>query len=142
MNSYVIDASIAVKWYIPEPLSNDATSYLELYRQEKTSLLAPELLITEVGIVLWRKVRQNELTARDAGHIASILGNHCPLSLIPASELLPAALELAIKLNLTVYDSLYLALAVSVEAPLVTADRGIKKLVDGTPLDNQVILLK
>ena len=142
MNSYVIDASVAVKWYIPEPLSDAATSYLELYRQEKASLLAPELLIAEVGSVLWKKVRQKELAARDARQIASILVNHCPLSLIPASELMPAALELAIKLNLTVYDSLYLALAVSAEVSLVTADQDIKKLVEGTPLANQVVLLK
>lgn len=141
MKNYVIDASVAVKWYIPEPLSDAAVSYLELYRREQAGLIAPDLLITEVGSVLWKKVGRNELTAGDAREIAGILVNHCPLRLFPAGELMPAALELAMTSGLTVYDSIYLALAISSEAPLVTADREIKNLLGSPPFAGQVILL-
>lgn len=141
MKTYVIDTSVAIKWYIPEPLSDAAVYYLELYRQEKARLLAPDLIIAEMGNVLWKKVRQDELIIKDARQVSDILSNYCPIKLIPSSELMPAALEIALTASLTVYDSLYLALAVSVEAPLVTADQEIKKLTSNFPFFKQVILL-
>lgn len=141
MKTYVIDTSVAIKWYIPEPLSDAAVYYLELYRQEKARLLAPDLIIAEMGNVLWKKVRQDELIIKDARQVSDILSNYCPIKLIPSSELIPAALEIALTASLTVYDSLYLALAVSVEAPLVTADQEIKKLTSNFPFFKQVILL-
>lgn len=55
MKSYVIDASVAVKWYIPEPLSDAADKYLQLYKDKQAKLLAPDLLLVEVGSVLWKK---------------------------------------------------------------------------------------
>ncbi len=142
MKTYVIDTSIAVKWYIPEPLSDAAVYYLELYRQEQARLLAPDLIIAEMGNVLWKKVRQNELIIEDARQVGGILANYCPLTLISSSELMPAALDIAIAIGLTVYDSLYLALAVSTEATLITADWEIKKMADSSPFSAQVILLK
>ncbi len=128
MKTYVINTSVAVKWYIPEPLSAAALYYLELYRQEEARLLAPDLIIAKMGNILWKKVRQNELTIQDARQVGDILSNYCPLRLISSSKLMPAALEIAISIGFTIYDGLYLALAVSVEAPLVTADQEIKKL--------------
>ena len=142
MKTYVIDTSAAVKWYIPEPLSDAALYYLELYRQEQARLLAPDLIIAEIGNVLWKKVRQNELIIQDARQVGDILSNYCPLRLISSSKLMPAALEIAISKGLTIYDSLYLALAVSVEAPLITADQEIKKLAQSLPFSAQVMLLK
>ena len=134
--------SVAVKWYIPEPLSDAALYYLELYKQEQSRLLAPNLIIAEIGNVLWKKVRQNELIIQDARQVGDILSNYCPLRLISSSKLMPAALEIAISKGLTIYDSLYLALAVSVEAPLITADQEIKKLAQSLPFSAQVMLLK
>ncbi len=142
MKTYVIDSSVAVKWYIPEPLSDAAVHYLELYRQEQARLLAPDLIIAEMGNVLWKKVRQNELIIQDARQVGDILSNYCPLRLISSSKLMPAALEIAIPIGLTIYDSLYLALALSVEAPLITADQELKKLAQNFPFSAQVMLLK
>ena len=142
MKTYVIDTSAAVKWYIPEPLSDAALYYLELYRQEQARLLAPDLIIAEIGNVLWKKVRQNELIIQDARQVGDILSNYCPLRLISSSKLMPAALEIAIFKGLTIYDSLYLALTVSVEASLITADQEIKKLAQSLPFSAKVMLLK
>jgi len=142
LKTYVIDTSTAIKWYIPEPLSDAAVYYLELYRQEKARLLAPDFIIAEMGNVLWKKVRQDELTIEGARQVSDILSNYLPIKLIPSRELMPAALEIAIAIGLTVYDSLYLALAVSVEAPLVTADQEIKKLTAGFPFSKQVTVIK
>ena len=66
---------------------------------------------------------------------------HCPLELVKAKGLLTAALELAGNLELTVYDSLYLSLALLTETSLVTADRHLKKAADQHRLPRIVILL-
>jgi len=142
MKNYVIDASVAVKWYIPEPLSDAADQYLQLYKNKRARLLAPDLLLVEVGSVLWKKARVNEITGDDARAIMYAFSSHCPLSMIQSSELLPSALDLAIAQGLTIYDSLYLALAIASNSKLVTADRGILKLVGRSPFSEQVILLE
>ena len=46
----VVDASIAVKWYVPEANSTQAAAILE----SGAELLAPDLLVAEVGKVLWK----------------------------------------------------------------------------------------
>lgn len=48
----VIDASVAIKWYVPEAGSQEASAILD--RPE--TLLAPDLLAAEFGNVLWKKV--------------------------------------------------------------------------------------
>lgn len=123
MKSFVVDASAAIKWYIPEPLSEQAVTYLELLQQGRAVLLSPDLVIAEMGNVLWKKVGRGELTPEDARLIAATLADSFPASLIKSRALLPAAMEIAMNCGLTVYDSLYLALAVARDAPLVTADR-------------------
>jgi len=142
MKSYVIDASVAVKWYIPEPLSKAADQYLQLYKDQQARLLAPDFLIVEVGSVLWKKSYSNEITGDDARAIMHAFTVHSPLSLIQSSRLMPSALDLAMAQGLTVYDSLYLALAIVASAKLVTADSDIVKLAERSPFSGQVILLK
>ena len=61
--TFVVDASVAIKWFLPE-LYGDAA--LRLLR-EGHSLVAPDLLFPEVGNVLWKRVRRREATAKEAG---------------------------------------------------------------------------
>lgn len=141
MKNFVIDASVAIKWYIPELLSEAADQFLQLYRQDKASLLAPDLLTIELGNALWKKKRAGEINSENARAILHALTDYCPLKLVPSSELMPAALDLALSLGFTVYDSLYLALAVASGAILVTADKEMAKLAAKSLLSDQVILL-
>ena len=141
MKAYVIDASVAVKWYIPEAKSKEAVKYLDLYERNRATLLAPDLIIAELGNVLLKKIKAKELLAEDAAEIAALFTKHCPLELVKAKGLLTAALELAGNLELTVYDSLYLSLALLTETSLVTADRQLKKAADQHRLHRIVTLL-
>ena len=84
---------------------------------------------------LYRKLPVN------AAEIADLFTRLCPLRLVTAKELLPTALELAGNLELTVYDSLYLALALLTETSLVTADRQLKKAAGKHRLHRFVTLL-
>ena len=59
----VIDASVAVKWILPEPGHEASLRLLDLYQDEQVDLYAPYLLITEVGSVLWKRVQRGDLNA-------------------------------------------------------------------------------
>jgi predicted nucleic acid-binding protein len=140
MKVFVIDASVAVKWYIPEPFSEQAVYYLELLREGKAKLLAPELIIAELGNILWKKELSGELARDEVQLIGETMANSFPAELTEARLLLPAALELAFELKLALYDSLYLALAIVKMATLVTADKKLAKLA-GAVLPGDIVTI-
>lgn len=141
MKRHVVDASVAVKWYIPEPLAGQAATYLEKFRQGQAVLIAPELITAEIGNVLWKKQRSGELTREEVRVIINLISHSFPAKLSGTSELLPAAMEIAITFGLTVYDSLYMAQAAIKEAVLVTADRKLARYAENFLKSGQVELL-
>ena len=46
MDQVVIEASVAVKWFVVEPYSNEARRVLDTYQSGKASFHAPDLLFT------------------------------------------------------------------------------------------------
>lgn len=131
----VVDSSVAVKWYLPENGSDRARSLL----RADLRLVAPDLLFAEVGNVLWK--RRRDLPATESDAIAIALASACPVSLYPSSELLQGALALALAYERTVYDALYLALAVSQDCPFVTADERLRNALRDTDLQAYIQLL-
>jgi predicted nucleic acid-binding protein len=140
MKVFVIDASVAVKWYIPEPFSEQAVYYLELLKAGQAKLLAPELIVAEMGNVLWKKEVSGELARGEVQLIGETLANSFPAELTGNQLLLPAALELALDLKLSLYDCLYLALAIVKKAQLVTADKKLARLA-GAVLQGDVVTI-
>lgn len=118
MTQIVVDASVAIKWFLPEPHSLQALRLLEGERE----LLAPDLIWAEVGNVLWKRWRQGELADENA---RTILGDlrRVPLLIHPAEEIAEVAWSFASQFQRSYYDSLYLALASSQSCSMVTADR-------------------
>ena len=128
MSSFVVDASVAIKWYLPEPNSADADRLLSGGFQ----LLAPDLLFPEVGNILWKRVMRSEITVQKAQVILHALDS-LPLTLRPASSLAENALTIACGLKRSFYDSLYLALAVTTDCRLVTADGKLFDAIKDAP---------
>jgi len=118
VSRFVVDASVAIKWYLPEP-HDDCAARL---RREGTDLDAPDLLYAEIGNALWKRVRRGELTTGAAGGIAEAV-SRLPIEVHPSRLLAGAALQMACSTGLTVYDCLYLATALLTGSRLVTADR-------------------
>ena len=99
MISYVVDASVAVKWYIPEVYSNEAEKLLD----SEHLLHAPELILPEFGNIIWKKVRRGEVTST-RGHQIIEAFLQTPIQLHPGTNLLPPAFEIADRTAQTVYD--------------------------------------
>ena len=133
MKKVVVDASVAVKWFVPEIHSAAAERLLD----PAIVLYAPDLISPEVGNILWKKVRRGELARKEADEILAAFGS-VPLEIRPSSDLLAAAFELAVGLDRSVYDSLYLALAIAEKCALVTADAKFHSVVVATPLARHV----
>lgn len=123
----IIDASVAIKWFIDEPGSDAAR---RLWRDEP-ELLAPDLIVPEVCNAAWRKVRLGQSDPAQAQKIAARLRNGV-LEFRPTAPLASRAIELALELDHPVYDCFYLALAEAEKTELVTADLRLEGRVRST----------
>jgi predicted nucleic acid-binding protein len=122
----VVDASVAVKWVIPEDLSDRA----DRLREQADRLLAPDLLLVEAANALWKKLLRREIAAREAEQALDLLASS-GLDVRPSAPLLGRALGLARRIRHPVYDCVYLTLALAERATLITADRRLLTRVAG-----------
>jgi predicted nucleic acid-binding protein len=135
VNRFVVDASVAIKWYLPEPNSADADRLLSGGFQ----LLAPDLLFPEMGNILWKRVMRSEITVQKAQLILRALES-LPMNLRPASVLAENAMTVACGTKRSFYDSLYIALALMEDCSLVTADRKLFDAVkDAAPIRKHIL---
>lgn len=129
MKGFVVDASVALKWLIPEEHSEEAMRLLERFTGQELELHAPRLLRLEVANALTRYVARGVLKAEQMVHGFQILRE---IELTYHDEdwsLLEEALEASRRTGLTVYDGVYVALAKRLCTVLVTADRGLVRKV-------------
>ncbi|HEY2325680.1 MAG TPA: type II toxin-antitoxin system VapC family toxin [Thermoanaerobaculia bacterium] len=128
MRKVVVDASVAAKWFVPEVHSDAAQRLLD----PSMVLCAPDLIVPEVGNTIWKKVRRGEITSAEAREILGAFAA-VPLELRSSSALLVPAFEIAAALDRSVYDSLYLALAIAEGCVMVTADARFHSVLAATP---------
>lgn len=133
MKKAVVDASVVAKWFVPEIHSEAAVRWLE----SEIALYAPDLIGPEFGNILWKKVRRGEIGRAEAREIMVAFAK-LPFEIRPSSLLLSSAFELALELDRTVYDSLYLALAVAEDCALITADAKFHAALVGSALASHV----
>jgi predicted nucleic acid-binding protein len=131
----IVDASVAVKWLVQEPGSEQARLL------SRARLEAPDLLPVECANILWKKVRVRDLSREEALARLQLL-LQAPVSLAGSRMLLEPALEMSFDLRHPVYDCVYLALALQRQLPLVTADERLVAAVRKLPrLAAHVMLL-
>ncbi|HUY41112.1 MAG TPA: type II toxin-antitoxin system VapC family toxin [Candidatus Dormibacteraeota bacterium] len=134
-SSAVLDASVAVRWLVPERGSDEAAALME----RPVTWIAPRLLVTEVASALRRKVVANELRVEHAVQALAILGQAASdgiVQFVQDEDLVAPALMLALTLEHKVPDCVYLALAQRDGAALATADLTLSRLAEnqGTPV--------
>ena len=129
MSLFVIDASVVIKWFVPEIHSDRARRLLDASHH----YLSPDLLFAEVGNVIWKKVRRGELTAPEGQQLAVDISG-IAVDTVASRDLIVDAHALATTTGLTVYDAMYLALAVRLETDLITADDKLSRTVAAHPI--------
>ncbi len=118
----VVDASVAVKWFAPEPDEAAARAVLE----DSRALLAPALARVEVAAALVKKARRREMPFAACAEALDLWRRTLAadrLVLVPDSEDVDDGCRLALQLDHPLPDCLYLALASRLGVPLVTADQ-------------------
>ncbi len=118
----VVDSSVLVKWFKSrnEDLLAEARALLDDVERKPLEVHVPALLLYEVGNILLMKTQLGPAALDDAMARLEAL----PFSVAPpATPLLRRAARLGRDLNLTFYDASFLALAVELDCPFITADR-------------------
>ena len=124
MRTCVVDANVAAKWLLPaagEGLLDRANHLVALHVRRELLLLAPDLIEAEIGNVLWKAVRRNRISSPEAENSLRRF-TALAIQVVPTSDLLVQALQIATVCDRSFYDSLYLALAVTAKTELITAD--------------------
>jgi predicted nucleic acid-binding protein len=134
VSEFVVDASVAVKWFFSEVHEAAALRLVE----GRHDLLVPDVFFAEFGNALWKRVTRSEITAAVAAGALEGLGRLF-FQVHPAQALVPLALDLATRFDRSVYDSMYLAVAVLRHCPVVTADRRFHDVLAAGPLRSHVL---
>jgi predicted nucleic acid-binding protein len=126
---FVVDASLVVKWFVPEVNSDVARRWLNAPHD----YVAPDLLFPETGNTVWKKVRRGELSP-DEGHQLVADLSRIAVEAVSMRGLLPDAHALALRAGITVHDATYLALAVRLETKVITGDDRFARRLGDHPL--------
>lgn len=111
----IVDASVALKWVLQEPFSDEAEALLA------HDLAAPAYWLVECASVLSRKARLGQLGPEQARRNLDLL-RQAGVRLVETADLLDPALGLSLDLAHPIYDCLYLAHAIVERSTLVTSD--------------------
>jgi len=125
---FVVDASVVVKWFVPEIQSEAARRLLELPHE----YLAPDLLFAETTNTIWKKIRRGELKLEEGRRLVADIGR-IAVETVSCRALAEDAHALANATGRTVCDALYVTLAVRLNTRLITADGGLEAALSNLP---------
>jgi len=135
----VADASVIVKWFVPESYSGQAQALLDDHLSGRVEIIAPSYAILEVANALRKYVLRGIMRVEDAREALSILSEvNLQLHSIGFGEAIDA-LDYASKTGVTVYDAYYIILARRHGATFYTADEKLlQKLAGIEPLARHI----
>jgi predicted nucleic acid-binding protein len=131
MRLLVLDASVAAKWFLPradEGLVDEAFDLLRRHAEGEIEFTAPDLFWAEFGNIMWKAVRLGRWSSEAAARALQLMQEQ-RLSVVQTLDLIEDALSIALASGRTVYDSLYIALAVQSGSELVIADERLANAV-------------
>jgi len=116
---FVLDTSVAVKWYLPEELHDQAIGLLRRAGAGGIELYAPDTVQPEFFNALWWHLRREDLPLDRVR--ASWEGFAMdPVVLYAPEDLMPRAAEITPVSSVIIYDALFLALAEDSETVVIT----------------------
>jgi predicted nucleic acid-binding protein len=120
VKTFVLDTSVAVAWYLPEDFAAAARPFRDRLLAGTTHLVVPGLHYWEFGNVLRTYVRRREIDSDLAEEIYSVHLD-APLEIVEPDR--RRVLTTAVEYEATVYDAVYVSLALEQDVPLLTAER-------------------
>lgn len=123
---YVLDASVAVKWTLPEADSARALALLDDIDAGLIDPIAPNTFPVEVAHALTKAERRGVIPFGKAVLGLTVVMTSS-VALYESVPLLMRAVELATEKRIGVYDCLYVALAEEQDCELITADARLVK---------------
>ena len=130
MKRFVLDASVVVKWFLPEIHQVESFDLLK----SNPVLIAPEFLKVEFDSILFKWCRSGRLNYERAEEVRSVF-NKIKIYFIGLDDIADISFEVSAKLPVTYYDALYLCTAKLYECKMVTFDRKLLKSVEGSEFD-------
>jgi predicted nucleic acid-binding protein len=133
LTAWILDASVAAKWVLPatdEPLAAEAKAVRDQYSRGDVGLIVPDLFWPEIGNLLRTATLRGRITPEHARlgleHMLSF-----GLRTVPSTEMIADALAIAQAYSRTVYDSIYVALALATNRTLLTSDQRLANALGG-----------
>jgi predicted nucleic acid-binding protein len=120
VSAFVLDTSVAVAWYLDEVFSPAARVWQERMLNGKARLVVPSLHYWEFANVLRTLVWRRELGADLAREILDL---HLEAPLEAGEPDRKTVLDTALEYGATAYDAVFLSLCLSLEVPLITAEK-------------------
>ena len=118
----MIDASVAVPWFVDEVTSLQALRLL----RGTARLTAPDFMAIELTNALWKKNRRREIGRADVFDALTSLSG-VGIQWIPTRDAVTPATRLALEIGHPVYDCLYLVLARAYGVQLATFDERLSR---------------
>ncbi len=124
---YVLDASVGMKWILPEADSDKAISLQADFESNVHELLAPDTFPPEIAHGLTRAERRGTVQPATSANLFAWFLTTLP-EIHASLPLLPRAYELSSQARIGVFDCLYVALAEREQCEVVTADVRLAQL--------------
>ncbi len=112
----VVDANVAIKWAIVQPLRERARALLS------QTLVAPGMFVAEVTSAVWQYARAGQISDQQASQGISVIIAQIA-TFESDADLAGDALAIGLELEYAPYDFFYLVSAMRRHAPFVTVDR-------------------
>ena len=126
----VVDASVGIKLFVDETLSDQAHAlFAKLTEDPPAELYVPDLFYIECTNILLKYMRRFGRSLEDSQADLADL-NLLAMKSTPTADLMEDALLLASQKNLTAYDACYAVLAQRLDIPLITADEPMAKAIE------------
>lgn len=127
---FVVDASVGIKLFVEEPLSDQAHAlFTKLTKDPPAELYVPDLFYIECTNILLKYMRRFGRSLEDSQADLADLKT-LALKTVSTAELMEDAILLASQKNLTAYDACYAVLARQLNIPLITADKPMAQAVE------------
>lgn len=129
----VLDTSVFIKWFkeANEPYIHQAVLLKQAYLHGDLSIVAPDLVVYEIGNILALKsdLMENEAVQK----LQDFLDTGIEIVTL-SQEAIKKAMSFCFRESITFYDASFAALANQLECPFITADRKLHSKIKGSEL--------